>query len=55
MRIKDIKTSLVGNPWKNWLFVQVETDEGLRGIGEAKLGHLLGTVEAAIGELKSLL
>jgi galactonate dehydratase len=55
MRTKDIKTYLVGNPWKNWLFVQVGTDEGLRGIREATLGHLLSTVEAAIGELKPLL
>ena len=52
MRIKDIKTYRVGNPWKNWLFVQVETDEGFRAIGEATLGHLLSTVEAAIVELK---
>jgi len=33
----------------------METDEGLRGTGEATLGHLLHTVEAAIGELKPLL
>ncbi len=37
MKIKDIKTYLVGNPWKNWLFVQVETDEGIQGIGEGTL------------------
>ena len=52
MKIKDIKTYLVGNPWKNWLFVQVETDEGIQGIGEGTLGHLSRTVETAIHELK---
>ena len=52
MKIKDIKTYLVGNPWKNWLFVQVETDEGIRGIGEGTLGHLSRTIETAIHELK---
>ena len=52
MKIKDIKTYLVGNPWKNWLFVQVETDEGIQGIGEGTLGHLSRTIETAIHELK---
>jgi galactonate dehydratase len=54
MRIKDITTYLVGNPWKNWLFVRVETDEGIHGIGEGTLGHFSKTVEAAIQEMKSL-
>jgi L-alanine-DL-glutamate epimerase-like enolase superfamily enzyme len=27
---------------ENWLFVRVETDEGIHGIGEGTLGHLLG-------------
>lgn len=52
MRISGIKTYLVGNPWKNWLFVKVETDEGIHGIGEGSLGHLSKTVEAAIHEMK---
>ena len=55
MKIRDIKTYLVGNPWKNWLFVQVETDEGMHGIGEGTLGHLSRTVETAIHELKPLI
>ena len=53
MRITDIETYLVGNPWKNWLFVKVRTDEGLHGIGEGSLGHLSKTVEAAIHEMKA--
>jgi galactonate dehydratase len=39
MKIRDIKTYLVGNPWKNWLFVRIETDEGVHGIGEGS-GHV---------------
>ena len=35
MKITDIKTYIVGNPWKNWVFTRVETDEGIHGIGEA--------------------
>ncbi len=54
MKIRDIKTYLVGNPWKNWLFVRVETSEGVYGIGEGTLGHLSKTVEAAIHEMKPL-
>ena len=48
MKITDFKTYLVGNPWKQWLFVRVETDEGIHGIGEGTLGHFSKTVEAAI-------
>ena len=52
MKIIDFKTYLVGNPWKNWLFVRVETDEGIHGIGEGTLGHFSKTVETAIHEIK---
>jgi galactonate dehydratase len=55
MRIKDISTYLVGNPWKNWVFVRVDTDEGVHGIGEGTLGHFSRTVEAAIHEMKHLI
>ncbi|PYV42786.1 MAG: hypothetical protein DMG06_12900 [Acidobacteria bacterium] len=52
MKISDIETYLVGNPWKNWLFVKMTTDEGIYGIGEGSLGHLSKTVETAIHEMK---
>ena len=55
MKIADIKTYLVGNPWKNWLFVQVHTDEGIIGTGEGSLGHLSKTVETAVHEMKPLI
>ena len=54
MKITEIRTYIVGNPWKNWLFVQVDTDEGIQGIGEGTLNGLAKTVEAAIHELKPL-
>jgi galactonate dehydratase len=38
MKITAVKTFVVGNPWKNWIFVQVLTDEGLTGLGEATGG-----------------
>ncbi|WP_164821710.1 mandelate racemase/muconate lactonizing enzyme family protein [Paenibacillus koleovorans] len=52
MKITDVKTFIVGNQWKNWVFTKVETDEGIYGIGEATLNGLAKTVEAAIHELK---
>jgi galactonate dehydratase len=55
MRIVDVETHLVGNPWKNWLFLRLLTDEGIVGIGEGSLGHLSKTVETAIHEMKPLI
>jgi len=52
MRIVDVETYLVGNPWKNWLFLKLITDEGIHGIGEGSLGHLSKTVETAVHEMK---
>jgi len=52
MKITDVTTYIVGNPWKNWVFTRVDTDEGVHGIGEATLNGFAKTVEAAIQELK---
>jgi galactonate dehydratase len=54
MRITSIDTFIAGNPWKNWLFARVSTDEGIHGIGEGTLNAFGKTVEAAIHELKPL-
>ncbi len=54
MKITDIKTYIAGNPWKNWLFARVETDEGIHGCGEGTLNAFARTVETAIHELKPL-
>src|SRR6266403_1229672 len=54
MRITAIDTYIAGNPWKNWLFAKVSTDEGIYGIGEGTLNYFAKTIEAAIHELKPL-
>ncbi len=54
MRIVEIETYIAGNPWKNWLFTRVLTDEGIYGVGEGTLNCFARTVEAAIHELKPL-
>jgi galactonate dehydratase len=55
MKITGIETYIAGNPWKNWLFAKVLTDEGTYGIGEGTLNYFGKTVEAAIHELKPLI
>ena len=55
MKIVAIDTYIAGNPWKNWLFARVSTDEGIHGIGEGTLNYFAGTVETAIHELKPLI
>jgi galactonate dehydratase len=52
MKITAIDTYIAGNPWKNWLFAKVSTDEGMHGIGEGTLNYFGKTVETAIHELK---
>lgn len=54
MKIIGIETYLVGNPWKNWLFAKVLTDEGISGIGEGSLNYFAKTVETAVHELEHL-
>tara|TARA_B100000809_G_scaffold180593_1_gene178225 strand:+ start:1159 stop:2304 length:1146 start_codon:yes stop_codon:yes gene_type:complete len=54
MKISDVRTVIVGNPWKNWVFVVVETDDGLIGVGEATGGSETQPRVAAIQEIKHL-
>jgi galactonate dehydratase len=54
MRIARIETVTVGAGWKNWLFVRVHTDEGLKGLGEGTLNGFVRTIEAAVHELEHL-
>ena len=54
MRITAIDTYIAGNPWKNWLFAKVTTDEGIHGVGEGTLNYFAKTIETAIHELKPL-
>lgn len=55
MRITAVETYIAGNPWKNWLFTKVVTDEGIHGVGEGSLNYFGKTVETAIHELKPLI
>ena len=45
IKITDIKTFLVWNGSRNWVYVKVETDQGISGIGEA---YSVGPDEATV-------
>ena len=51
MKIIDVRTFTVGNPWKNWVFVKLVTDEGIIGVGEATSGLASKPAEAQVQEL----
>ncbi|GAA4521379.1 mandelate racemase/muconate lactonizing enzyme family protein [Actinoallomurus oryzae] len=48
MRITRLSTHVVGTPWRNLTHVLVHTDEGLTGVGEARM---LGHTDALLGYL----
>lgn len=52
MQITELRTIVVGNPWKNWVFVKLETDAGITGLGEATRGLQTRSVEGDLAELR---
>jgi len=54
VKIVDVRPVVVGNPWKNWIFVVVETDEGVTGLGEATGGLRTAPNVASIEESRHL-
>jgi galactonate dehydratase len=48
MRVTDVETFVVDADWRNWFSVQVRTDGGITGVGEALSGEgLTAALEAA--------
>ena len=52
MKITDVQTFIVGNPWKNWVFIKLHTDTGIYGIGEATSHRQAKTAETAVLEMR---
>ena len=48
MKISKVTPLVLGTPWRNLTFVKVETDEGLSGVGEARV---LNRTDAVLGYL----
>lgn len=55
MKIVEISTYLVYNYRANWVFVEMKTDDGITGVGEATLEMKERTVCTAIEELREYL
>jgi galactonate dehydratase len=54
VKITRATTWIVGNPWKNWLFLRLDTDEdGVYGIGEGTINGFAKTTEMAVHEMAS--
>ena len=52
-RIIEYTSRIVGNPWKNWLFIRIQTESGIEGYGEASLNGFVRSVESNINELEN--
>ncbi len=53
MKITDIDTLLINSPNRKWTIVQVFTDEGLVGLGEATYSNKEPVVVEAIQQMKT--
>ncbi len=51
MKIVEVVTTVVGTPWRELTFVELVTEDGLRGIGEVRMINKTDTVLACISEL----
>jgi len=51
MRIVGAETTVVGTPWRELTFVELVTDDGRRGVGEARMVNKTDTLLACIEEL----
>ena len=55
MRITDIETFIVDAGWRPWIFVKVETDEGITGYGECSDGRTPRAITGLIEDMKPFL
>jgi galactonate dehydratase len=51
MKITEVQTVVVGTPWRELTFVELVTDNGLRGVGEVRLINKTDTLVACVHEL----
>jgi len=51
MRIAEVRTTVVGAPWRDLTFVELVTDEGLTGVSEVRMVNKTVTLVACIDEL----
>ncbi len=55
LKITGVRTVAVGAGWRNYVFVLIDTDGGLTGLGEASIGGQTHSVLGAVRDLEPLL
>ncbi len=53
MQVTDVRTTVVGTPWRDLVFVELETDTGLVGVGEVRPVNKTDSFLASVDELAS--
>jgi galactonate dehydratase len=51
LTIADVRTTVVGTPWRELVFVELVTEEGLVGVGEVRMVNRTDTLLACVHEL----
>ena len=51
MKVTGVRTTVVGAPWRELAFLEVETDAGLVGVSETRMVNKTETLLACINEL----
>jgi len=51
VKIVDARTTVVGTPWRELVFLELTTDNGLTGLGEVRMVNKTDTLLACIHEL----
>jgi galactonate dehydratase len=54
MQITALHTAVVGTPWRNLVFVELQTDEGLTGVGETRMIGYTESLVAYLAEIESI-
>jgi galactonate dehydratase len=50
-KIAELRTTVVGTPWRELVFVELTTDSGLTGVGEVRIVNKTDTLVACVQEL----
>ena len=53
MQVTSVRTTVVGTPWRDLVFVELETDDGLVGVGEVRPVNKTDSFVAVVDELAS--
>src|SRR4051794_13296569 len=51
VQVTNVRTTVVGTPWRDLVFVELETDTGLVGVGEVRPVNKTDSFVAVVGEL----